>query len=229
MESSKSLAKKVSLFKDLSDEELALFLNIMHKKTFNNKELIFMHDTPITSVYIVSQGKVKVFRNDLSGKEQIICVKQSGDLFPNVGFFRKENYPAYAQAIENTTLYTISIKKFENILINNPSISIKLFRLLGDLIVDSQQRLEEMTLRNANERILLLLLRLSESHGTKESPGWLKLNTRFTNTDLANMIGTSRESVNRMISQLRKDGKIKLVEGTYFIAVDKIKDQLSQV
>lgn len=229
MESLKNLAKKVSLFKDLSDDELALFLNIMHKKTYSTKEMIFLHDTPISSVYIVSAGKVKVFRNDLSGKEQIICVKQTGDLFPNVGFFRKENYPAYAQAIEETILYSISIKKFEDVLINHPSISIKLFRLLGNLIIDSQQRLEEMTLRNANERILLLLLRLSESHGTKHEPGWLKLNTRFTNTDLANMIGTSRESVNRMISQLRKDEKIKLSEGTYFIAVDEIKDHLANI
>lgn len=228
METLKNLAKKVSLFQDLSDEELALFLNRMHKKTYSTKEIIFIHDTPITSVYIVSTGKVKVFRNDLSGKEQIICVKQTGDLFPNVGFFRKENYPAFAQAMEETTLYSIGIHEFEDILLNHPSISVKLFRLLGDLIVDSQQRLEEMTLRNANERILLLLLRLSESHGTTHEPGWLKLNTRFTNTDLANMIGTSRESVNRMISRLRQDKKVEVTEGTYYIAVDKIKAELSE-
>ena len=222
-----SLSKKVSLFKDLSNEELQLFLNIMHKKSYSNKEIIFLHDTSITTVYIVAKGNVKVFRNDLSGKEQIICVKQSGDLFPNVGFFRTENYPAHAQAIEETTLYAISLQQFEEILTNNPSIAIKLFRLLGDLIVDSQQRLEEMTLRNASERILLLLLRLSESHGTPSAPGWLKLNTRFTNTDLANMVGTSRESVNRMISQLRKDKKIKVIDGNYFIAVEKIEQELS--
>lgn len=227
MNTLQKLAKQVPLFKDLSNEELDLFVNIMQKKTFTAKQIIFIHDTPIDYVYIVSTGKVKVFRNDLDGKEQIICVKQTGDLFPNVGFFRKENYPAHAQAMEETVLYSISIQQFESILLNNPSISIKLFRLLGELIVDSQQRLEEMTLRNANERILLLLLRLSESHGTPESSGWLKLNTRFKNTDLANMIGTSRESVNRMISRLRKENKVRIEEGTYYISAMQIKAQLN--
>lgn len=228
LETLQNLAKQVPLFKDLSDDELALFTNIMIKKVFSVREIIFMHDMPIDYVYIVSTGKVKVFRNDLAGKEQIICVKQTGDLFPNVGFFRKENYPAHAQAMEDTVLYAISIQQFESILLNHPAISIKLFRLLGDLIVDSQKRLEEMTLRSANERILLLLLRLSESHGTLQSSGWLKLNTRFTNTDLANMIGTSRESVNRMISRLRKEEKVEIIEGTYYIAANKIKEELSE-
>lgn len=229
MKNLQNLAKQVPLFKDLSNEELNLFVNIMNKKAFSAKQIVFIHDTPIDYVYIVSTGKIKVFRNDLDGKEQIICVKQAGDLFPNVGFFRKENYPAHAQAMEDTVLYSISIQQFESILLNHPAISIKLFRLLGELIVDSQQRLEEMTLRNANERILLLLLRLSESHGTPQSSGWLKLNTRFTNTDLANMVGTSRESVNRMISRLRKEDKVKVEDGSYYIAAKKLKTELNEL
>ncbi|MDS9471598.1 Crp/Fnr family transcriptional regulator [Sporosarcina pasteurii] len=228
MEQLKTLAKNVTLFKDLSDEELKPFLNIMRRREFLDKQMIFMHDTPITDIYIVASGNVKVFRNDLSGKEQIICVKQLGDLFPNVGFFRKENYPAHSQAMEETVLYAISLREFEEVLLVNPHISIKLFRLLGDLIIDSQQRLEEMALRNTNDRILLLLLRLSESHGTRQPDGWLKLNTKFTNSDLANMIGTTRESVNRMISRLRKEDKVKIVEGDYYIIPDKIQNEIAE-
>lgn len=228
MDQLKNIVKNISLFKDLSEQEIEPFLELMRKKDYPDKSMIFMHDTPITHVYIVASGKVKVFRNDLAGKEQIICVKQPGDMFPNVGFFRKENYPAHAQAIEDTALYSISITDFEAVLLANPHISMKLFRMLGDLIVDTNKRLEEMALRSTNERILLLLLRLSESHGTQQKDGWLKLNTKFTNTDLANMIGTTRESVNRMISHLRKDGKVKQVEGSYYIFPDKIKEELDQ-
>ena len=221
-----SIIRNVKIFKDLTDEEIKPFFEVMTKRTFPEKNIIFLHETPITHVYIVASGKVKVFRNDMSGKEQIICVKQQGDMFPNVGFFRKENYPANAQAIEATSLYIISLKDFENVLIANPQLSIKLFRLLGDLIVDTQQRLEEMALRSTKERILLLLIRLGETHKSKEKNGWIKINTRFTNSDLANMIGTTRESVNRMISQLRKEEKVKLVDGHFYIYLDKLKEEV---
>lgn len=128
--------------------------------------MIYIHDTRITDVYIIESGKVKVFSNDLSGNEQMIRVIRCGNLFPHVVFFRNENYPAHSQAIKDTVLYSVSIKQFEDVLLTNPKVSIKLLRLLGSLIVDSQQRLEEMALRNTNERILLLLLRLSKTHGS---------------------------------------------------------------
>jgi len=226
MDQLKEFMKRTTPFQDLSDDEIKPFLSIINKKKFREKNMIFLHDTPITHVYFSASGKVKVYRNDMSGKEQIISVKQPGDMFPHVGFFRKGNYPANAQAIEDTELYSIAISEFEEVLIANPHLSIKMFRVLGDQIVQQQQRLEEMALRSTNERILLLLLRLSETHGGTEKDGWVKLNTRFTNSDLANMIGTTRESVNRMISQLRKEQAIKLVDGQFLIFPKLIKSKL---
>ncbi|CAM3163714.1 Crp/Fnr family transcriptional regulator [Filibacter tadaridae] len=226
MDQVRELMRGVKLFKDLSDEELTPFLTIIRRNRFADKNMIFMHDAPITHVYFVASGKVKVFRNDFAGKEQIICVKQKNDMFPHVGFFRQGNYPAHAQAIEDTILFSISIRDFEEVLIANPHLSIKLFRVLGDQIVDLQQRLEEMALRSTNERILLLLLRLSETHCSENKEGWNKVNTHFTNMDLANMIGTTRESVNRMISLLKKEDAVKLIDGKYFIHPNRVRDKL---
>lgn len=226
MERLTKILRQVSLFKDLSDDEITPFFKIARKQNFADKSMIFMHETPVTHVFIVASGKVKVFRNDIVGKEQIICVKQSGDLFPHVGFFRPGNYPAHAQAIEDTVLFSISIKEFEKVLVANPHLSIKLLRVLGDRIVDLQQRLEEMSLRSTNERILLLLQRLSETHSSVQPDGWIKLNTKFTNADLANMIGTTRESVNRMISQLKKEGTLLVKDGHYVICPNKVKEDV---
>lgn len=227
MEQLKETIRQFRIFKDLCDKEIVPFLEIIKKKKFDDKSMVFMHDNPITHVYFVGAGKVKVFRNDVAGKEQIVCVKQPGDMFPHVGFFRKGDYPAHAQVIEDAELYFISIQDFEEVLMANPHLAIKLFSVLGDQIVDVQQRLEEMALRSTNERILLLLLRLSETHREEQANGWIKLNTKFTNSDLANMIGTTRESVNRMISHLRKEEAIKLVEGSYFIQPERVQEELS--
>lgn len=218
--------KNTMFFKDLSEQELEPFLPIMHKRKLADKTILFLQGDPITHVYIAESGKIKIFRNDHAGKEQVLHFKQHGDLFPHVGFFRQGHFPAFAQAIEDSEVYSIAIKDFEQVLMENPSASVKMLRVLGDQIVSLQQRLEEMALRSANERILLLLLRLCETHGSKVGNGWVKLNTRFKNADLANMIGTSRESVNRMISQLRKDESVDIKEGEYMIAPEKLKDEL---
>ncbi|WOV88942.1 Crp/Fnr family transcriptional regulator [Sporosarcina oncorhynchi] len=229
MDNIESILKNTMFFRDLSNQELTLFLPILNKKKLLDKTNLFLQGDPITNVYIATAGKIKIFRHDPSGKEQVLHFKQVGDLFPHVGFFRRGQYPANAQAIEDSEVYTVSIKDFEQVLLDNPSLFIKLFRVLGDQIVNLQQRLEEMALRSANERILLLLVRLCETHGTIVKDGWIKLNTRFKNADLANMIGTTRESVNRMISHLRKEDAVIIEDGEYLVYVDKIKDELLNI
>ena len=218
--------RQVPLFKDLTDDELIPFHEIAKKKNFAEKSMLFMHEDEMKEVFIIASGKIKVFRNDIMGKEQIICVKQNGDLFPQVGFFRKGTYPAHAQAIEDTTVYSMALSDFEGVLLVNPHLSIKLFRVLGDRIVQLQERLEEMSLRSTNERILLLLQRLSQTHSSAQSDGWMKLNTKFTNADLANMIGTTRESVNRMVSQLRKEQTLRVENGHYVICPSIVKEDV---
>ncbi|WP_060210238.1 Crp/Fnr family transcriptional regulator [Sporosarcina koreensis] len=227
MDSVIGFLKNTMFFKDVSDRDLAPFLPIMNRRKLADRTLLFLQGDPITHVFIATAGKIKISRNDQAGKEQVLHFKQRGDLFPHVGFFRQGHYPANAQAIEESEVYSMAIKDFEQVLMANPSLSIKLFRMLGDQIVSLQQRLEELALRSANERILLLLLRLCETHGTAIGNGdWVKLNTRFKNADLANMIGTSRESVNRMISQLRKDDAVQLKDGEYLIRPEMLKDEM---
>ncbi|WP_432358766.1 Crp/Fnr family transcriptional regulator [Sporosarcina sp. UB5] len=227
MDSVVEVLKNTMFFNGLSDRELKPFIKIMKRRKLTDRTILFMQGEPITEVFIVTAGKIKIFANDQTGKEQVLHFKQIGDLFPHVGFFRHEHYPAHAQAIEDSEVYSIALKDFEQVLMDNPSLSIKLFRILGDQISKLRQRLEEMALNSANERILLLLLRLCETHGTTMGDeGWVKLNTRFKNADLANMIGTSRESVNRMISQLRKDHAVRIVDGEYVIHPEKLKDEL---
>lgn len=207
-ESVKQLLQRFPLFQSLTDEEIEPVLNITASKTFRRGSHIFLQDDPLTNVYFIHQGKIKIYRNDMHGKEQIINVLKEGDMFPHQGFFRKDNYPANAETMEESILFYIPIHLFENFLINNPEVSIKIFRVLGEKIVELQTRLEEKVLRNTYEQIVLLLMRLSKNHGKKLDNGDTVLTTQFTNRDLASMIGSSRETVSRTLTQLKKSNKV---------------------
>lgn len=185
-----------------------------------------MQGDPLTNVYFIMHGKIKIYRTDLQGKEQIVNVLGENEMFPHQGFFRNDDYPAHAEVLDEATLIYIPIHQFEQFLISNPEVSVKVFRVLGDIIVDLQNRLEEQILYNTYEQIILLLLRLTKSHGKEIADGSFQITTPFTNRDLANMIGSSRETVSRTLTQLKKNNLIETKSGKIIVDRAKLEEEL---
>jgi CRP-like cAMP-binding protein len=216
----------VPLFKELSQEELTRIINIAQARFYKNKMYVFMQDDPLDRVFFIHSGRVKIYKTDFSGKEQIISILEPGEMFPHSGFFRRGKFPAHAEVMENANLIVVPIDKFEEILISYPELCIKLFNVLGEKIVDLQQSLEAQILHNTYEQIILLLIRLCKSNGEKIDDRY-KLTTQFTNRELANMIGTSRETVSRTINQLKKKEFIwQNEDGFYLLDQEALQQEL---
>ncbi|MGG5253853.1 Crp/Fnr family transcriptional regulator [Neobacillus sp. SM06] len=216
----------VPLFKELSAEELEPIIEIAQVRFYKHKMYVFMQDDPLDRVFFIHTGKIKIYKTDFSGKEQIVSVLEPGEMFPHAGFFRQGKFPAHAEVTEDATLIVIPIDQFEEILISYPELCIKLFKVLGEKIVDLQGRLEAQILHNTYEQIILLLIRLCKSNGEKTGQLY-QLTTQFTNRELANMIGTSRETVSRTINHLKKKQFISQNEnGCYLIDQEALKQEL---
>lgn len=217
---------EVSLFKELTTEELEPIVRIAQARFYRHNMYVFMQGDPLDRVFFIHSGKVKIYKSDLSGKEQIISILEPGEMFPHAGFFRQGTFPAHAEVTEDATLVAIPIKQFEEILILYPRLCIKLFRVLGERIIDLQKRLEEQILHNTYEQIVLLLIRLCKSNGEKQGEAYT-FTTQFTNRELANMIGTSRETVSRTMNQLKKKNYVSLTEdGYYRVDQEALKSEL---
>lgn len=222
----KKLLQEMPLFRELSDDELEPIVSISKARFYKNRVFVFMQGDPLDRVFFIKSGKVKIYKTDLTGKEQIISVLQAGEMFPHAGFFRKGNYPAHAEIIEDATLIVTPISEFEHILIQYPEVCIKLFKVLGEKIIDLQNRLEEQILHNTYEQIIMLILRLCKTNGNALGDKFV-LTTQFTNKDLANMIGTSRETVSRTLNQLKKKNLIDTNEnGYYMIDATNLKEEI---
>ncbi|MEO2076448.1 MAG: Crp/Fnr family transcriptional regulator [Bacillus sp. (in: firmicutes)] len=206
----------VPIFKELSTVELDPIVQIAQTRFYKHKMYVFMQEDPLDRVFFIHSGKIKIYKTDQSGKEQIISVLEPGEMFPHAGFFRKGNFPAHAEVMEDAHLVVIPIDKFEEILISYPELCIKLFKVLGEKIVDLQGRLEAQVLHNTYEQIILLLIRLCKSNGEKMGDRY-RLTTQFTNRELANMIGTSRETVSRTINQVKKKEYVLQDEDGYYL------------
>ncbi|AIF42758.1 Crp/Fnr family transcriptional regulator [Virgibacillus sp. SK37] len=226
-QSIQELLQRFPMFKDLTDFEMEPIINLAKNRIYRSGTHIFMQGDPLTNVYFIHKGLVKIYKTDIHGKEQIVNMLQPGDMFPHQGFFRQDDYPAHAEVTEDAVLIYIPIHSFENFLITHPEICIKLFRVLGDKIVDLQNRLQEKILHNTYEQIILLLLRLAKNHGREVSDTHTVIDTQFTNREMANMIGSSRETVSRTLTQLKKKNFIQTDKsGLLQINIEALEDEL---
>lgn len=219
--------KQFPVFKDLSDSEMEPIVDFAHSRKYEAGTIVFMQHEPLTNVYFIQKGKVKIYKTDYEGKEQIVNVLQQDDMFPHQGFFRSGNYPAHAEILEDAILINIPILSFENFLLTHPEISVKMFRVLSEIIIDLQKRLEEKILYSVNDQIILLLLRLAKKNGKKINEDEYRLTVHLTNRELANMIGSSRETISRTLTQLRKEEVISADEdGFIIINQTKLKEKV---
>lgn len=203
------LFSEVPLFRALTEKELTAISEIAIVRQFEKHRNIFMQGDPVRNVYFIFDGKVKIYKTDFNGKEQIVNILKKGDMFPHVGFFQKGNYPAFSETLEPSILIVVPISQFDAVLLENPNLCIKFINVLGDKILDLQNRLEEQILNNTYEQIVKLLIRLAHHHGKVLADGAYCLKTELTNRDLANMIGTTRETISRTFTKMKKE---KLIE-----------------
>ncbi|ANB60208.1 Crp/Fnr family transcriptional regulator [Anoxybacteroides amylolyticum] len=222
----KTRLKNVALFRELSDEELDSIVKISQVRVYKPRTFVFMQGEPLERVFFIQSGTVKIYKTDISGKEQIVSILQTGEMFPHAGFFRRGSYPAHAEVMEEATLIVIPIAEFEQTLICYPELCMKLFRVMGEKIIDLQNRLEEQILHNTYEQIILLLLRLTKTNAVLQGR-FHRLTTHFTNRELANMIGTSRETISRTLSQLKRKGLIDIDDnGYYLIDAERLEKEI---
>jgi CRP/FNR family transcriptional regulator, cyclic AMP receptor protein len=217
-----------TLFRELNHFELEKIASISIAREWKKHSHVFLQGDRLENVYFIFDGKIKIYKSDLSGKEQIVAIAKKGEMFPHVGFFRQGDYPAYAEVLEPSTLIAVPISKFEKVLIENPELCIKVFKVLGEKIVDLQNRLEEQILNNTYEQIVKLLIRLAQKHGIEQADGTIHLKSEFTNRDLANMIGTTRETISRTLTKMKKEELIQLDhEGNMILDITILMQELN--
>ncbi|WP_026563885.1 Crp/Fnr family transcriptional regulator [Bacillus sp. UNC41MFS5] len=230
IEEIKKVLADFTLFRELNDFELTKITDIAISREWKKQSHVFLQGDPLENVYFIYNGRIKIYKSDINGKEQIVAIAKKGEMFPHVGFFRKGDYPAYAEVLEPSTLIAIPISKFETVLIENPELCIKVFKVLGEKIVDLQNRLEEQILNNTYEQIVKLLIRLAQKHGKEQEDGTILLKSEFTNKDLANMIGTTRETISRTLTKMKKDELIEVNdEGDMIVDVEILMEEINLI
>ena len=202
------LLQSVALFWDLSEEELGYISQKMIARHYESGKFIFLEDSEGEQCFFVVQGSVKVTRLSKDGREVILAMLNEGEFFGEMALLDGESRSANVIALEETEVLTLNREDFLVVLHDYPQIAIQLLKEMAHRLRKSDRQIASLSLSDAEKRIALCIIRFADEQGVIKR-GQVSIPKMPIQQDIANMAGTSRETVSRAINLLEKEHFIK--------------------
>jgi len=200
--SAAEVLRKVPLFSDLAEPELGRFADITREREYPKNSVILFEDDPGDALYVVVKGQVKVVLIGEDGREVILSVLGEGEFFGEMALIDDEPRSAHVIAMEDSTLIVLRREDFQGILIQAPGIALAFLRELSRRLRRVDEKVGSLVLLDVHGRVAQLLLDLAD-----ETDGQ-RITRRLTHHTIAQMIGSSRETVSRTMRELVDKGMI---------------------
>ena len=201
------LLNRINIFSDLSEDECANLKPLCKPRNYLKNSMIILEEEYGDLVFVVKTGTIKITRVNDEGKEVILALLGPGEMFGELAILDGEARSANALAQENCELLAINKEDFLDILKNNFSVSYNVMYELAKRLRKSDQQIEALSLSDAEHRIGVSLLNLAEDMGVIRK-GKVTIQNLPFQQDIANMAGTSRETVSRVLKILEKKSMI---------------------
>ena len=216
--SKESFLKKIQLFADLTDRELKAIARDIKQRPYKEGDLIFHEGDPGESLFIVRSGKVRIYvGGNRSGVEtSVILFGRPGEIFGELAVVDGEPRSASARAIENTVVYFIDRQTFQRHMMSIPQLAMNFTQLLTKRMRYNTSQLNSMASMTVSSRLARLLHKLSIDYG-KETEEGISIEINLTQTDLASLIGATRESTNRAMRSLRESSIVSNQNGKLLV------------
>lgn len=199
----------VPIFSDLPSETLTMIEKIGTKKMYKKNDVVLKEEEAGTALFVIVKGKVKVARSSNDGREVILTILSESDFFGEMAILDGLTRSATVTAIEDSELFLIQRNDFLNLLREFPEISISLLQELTKRLRTADAKIKALSLKDAEGKVATVILQLADDIG-KIKRGKVEIEKLPLQQDLANMAGTSRETISRTLHSFAKKGLIEL-------------------
>jgi len=201
------LLQRVPFLAALPEQDLAWLSERMTRRSYARGDLIFQKDDPGNSLYIVEAGSVRIYVPGVQGADLTLAVLGPGEFFGDLSLLDGRPRSASASAGAKSVLLSLERTDFANLLRARPDAALAILAVISLRLRDTDQTASDLAFLDVSGRLARRLLDLTDGHGQPRDDGIL-LNVSLTQEELANMIGVTRESVNRNLSLFRRLGLI---------------------
>ena len=220
IDTQKKRLQKIPLFKNLEKKEIDFVLKNARIQSVKKGDFIFHKDEPGKKLFVVLEGMVKIRYADDSKRNKTLALLQKGEFFGEMAIIMDSGRSADAEAIVDTEVMLISKDGFMQLL-GSRNFCLELLKVLCTRLEDADRQIENLTFKNLPGRVAEQIFLLADKYGTKEKEG-IRIDIRLTHSDLAEMVGTNRESISKIISQFKSENSLAVI-GNHLIISDPDK------
>jgi CRP-like cAMP-binding protein len=195
----------VDIFQDLSPAEILELSRRAPVRKVGAKELLYSPERPLEVLFMINEGRVQVYSLGPDGRMITHTILEAGTLFGEMALMGQSLHGSYAQALDPCTLCVMNVADVRSLLLNDTRVAQRILEALGKRLLDVERRISILTLKFVPIRVISLLLHLSENGLSPE--------IRCTHEELASMVGANRETVTRVLNELRARGAIEVHRG----------------
>lgn len=201
-------SRHLSIFQELEPNSVDKLDRSKTVHHYKKGQVIFLEGHPAYGLYCISKGKVKIYCTTPEGKRHILRIADTGDPVGHLAVFSGQPYAGTAEALEDTTICFVDRNLIFPTLSNEKDISWEIVRKLSRDLIFAHHETTRMAHHSVIERVAGLLLLLKEKYGKEHSEG-IRIDIQLSREDLADLAGTSVETLVRTLTSLRDEGIIK--------------------
>lgn len=190
------------LFRDLGSQEREEVERSFSETAFRRGEVIYAPEQEKEILFLLKEGTVQLYRLTREGEKRVIDTLDPGTIFGEMPLIGQGMYGAFAQAVEDCTLGTVESTALERLLLQNPTIALRILEGVGKRLSEAESLLEDITFKSVPARLASLLLRLMKEQGP--------IIAGYTHQNLANTIGAYRETTTQTLGVFKRQGLIKI-------------------
>lgn len=218
-----SLLQSLPLFEGIEQKHLALVAQEGRIQTYEKNRFILHQDDSGESFYLILRGTVKVFLDLPDGTEVYLALLGAGDVFGEMGLIEASKRSANVLALETTKVLLIDRLLFEKLLIDSHPFVRNMLRVLSRRLRVANARIRAHCTLDIYGMVAYQLLEFSELYGEKRAGGAIYIPVRLTQTDLAQLVGASRERVNHVMGAYKRIG-ILSIDTLHHITIHKVTE-----
>ena len=210
-----NIISTIPLFNGLPEDQMVAIRKIALEKVFNKGEIIFSEGDEGNGFYVISEGRVKIFKVSTEGKEQILHIFGPGQPFGEAPVFAGQKFPANAQAIEKTRVLFFLRVSIVNLISANPSLALNMLAVMSIKLRQFAVQIENLSLKEMPARLASYLLRHADEQNQNDV-----VVLKISKGQLASTLGTIPETLSRMFAKLSGKNLIS-VEGKKITLLDR--------
>lgn len=201
--------KDVNLYKILCPHKYQQYKEGHAVSIFSKKEFIYLRHDKSDKIYLIEKGKVKLGYYNDEGEEVVNSILTKGEIFGEKAILGEQGRNEFAQCIDNDNIIcTVNLKTMHDLMRDNESFSLKIFKIIGFKIKKIERRLELLLYKDAKTRLIEFLNELSKDYGYLCKENDFVIKHPYTQKDIASLIGVSRPTLNVLLNELKSNNII---------------------